>query len=158
MWCTGCWELIPHMRQTQVFLFKCNFLVWCTGCQEVVPHKRQTHVGKRNQTSIQAKKSLTYSHDDEVRQKIFQDGGGACRHHHPSFSQSEHRKSRQLIRPKASSRTLATGLHVLRPSGATRPRGRSALVVLRQAIELEETFTPYRSKSFPKRREWCEAC
>ena len=105
-----------------------------------------------------AKKSLTYSHDDEVRQKIFQDGGGACRHHHPSFSQSEHRKSRQLIRPKASSRTLATGLHVLRPSGATRPRGRSALVVLRQAIELEETFTPYRSKGFPKRREWCEAC
>ena len=97
---------------------------------------------------------MTYSHDDEVRQKIFQDGGGACRHHHPSFSQSEHRKSRQLIRPKASSRTLATGLHVLRPSGATRPRGRSALVVLRQAIELEETFTPYRSEGFPKRREW----
>ena len=37
---------------------------------------------------------------------------------------------------KASSRKLATGLHVLRPSGATRPRGRSALVVLRRKTGL----------------------
>ena len=48
----------------------------------------------------------------------------------------------KISSPKASSRTLATGLHVLRPSGATRPRGRSALVVLRWAIGLEETLTP----------------
>ena len=75
----------------------------------------------------------------------------------PAFHKVNIEKA-ELIRPKASSRTLATGLHVLRPSGATRPRGRSALAVLRQAIELEETFTPYRSKGFPKRREWCEAC
>ena len=54
----------------------------------------------------------------------------------PAFHKNEHRKSRQLIRPKASSRTLATGLHVLRPSGATRPRGRSALVVLRRETGL----------------------
>ena len=74
------------------------------------------------------------------------------------FHKVKIRKEIKLIGPEASSRKLATGLHVLRPSGATKPRGKSALVVLRQAIELEETFTPYRSKGFPKRREWCEAC
>ena len=82
--------------------------------------------------------------------------GGSRRRHLLDFHRMKIKKRNGL--PQASSRTLAIGLHVVRPSGATRPRGRSALVVMRQAIELEETFTPYRSKIFPKRREWCEAC
>ena len=66
--------------------------------------------------------------------------GGSCRRHHLGFSQDENQK--KDCSPQASSRKLAIGLHVMRPSGAARPRGRSALVVLRREIEHEETLTP----------------
>ena len=59
----------------------------------------------------------------------------------------------KISSPKASSRTLATGLHVLRPSGAARPRGRSALVVLRREKEQKETLTPKGSEDFQEKGE-----
>ena len=61
--------------------------------------------------------------------------GGTCRRHLLDFHRMKIKKEHGVHRnglPQASSRTLAIGLHVARPSGATRPRGRSALVVLRR--------------------------
>ena len=57
--------------------------------------------------------------------------GGTCRRHLLDFHKMKI-KQKENGSPQASSRTLAIGLHVVRPSGATRPRGRSALVVLRR--------------------------
>ena len=58
--------------------------------------------------------------------------GGTCRRHLLDFHRMKIEKTHGNGLPQASSRTLAIGLHVVRPSGATRPRGRSALVVLRR--------------------------
>ena len=69
----------------------------------------------------------------------------------PRFSQDENQKTHGNGLPQASSRTLAIGLHVARPSGATRPRGRSALVVLRWEIEQKETLTPKGVRASRKR-------
>ena len=66
-----------------------------------------------------------------------------------------HRMKIKISSPKASSRTLATGLHVLRPSGAARPRGRSALVVLRRETEQKETLTP-RGVRASRKEGWIE--
>ena len=55
--------------------------------------------------------------------------GGTCRRHLLDFHRMKIETKRNGS-PQASSRTLAIGLHVVRPSGATRPRGRSALIVL----------------------------
>ena len=57
--------------------------------------------------------------------------GGSCQRHRLDFHRMKVKKKRNGL-PQASSRTLAIGLHVVRPSWATGPRGRSALVVLRR--------------------------
>ena len=77
--------------------------------------------------------------------------GGTCRRHLLDFHRMKIKKTHGNGLPQASSRTLAIGLHVARPSGATRPRGRSALVVLRRETEQKETLTPKGVRASRKR-------
>ena len=65
--------------------------------------------------------------------------GGSCQRHRLDFHRMKIKKKRNGL-PQASSRTLAICLHVVRPSGATRPRGRSALVVLRRKTGLTKSL------------------